>query len=199
LELVVRVGQPLRGEVFGAHDALDRVRLSDEGGCLLVDVVGEPQSSSRLVVELWTPRLESLHAGDAAHIRVLGLTEGLHLQLDDVCHASLSGRLTELELLGRGGSQMDAGTCPADKVQVTLSGTARARVNAHQSLLAHCGGASQLEVCGTSLDQHIDCSGAALVLHEKRAARPEAVQDGRPEPLPRIAVPELIRNDRDRS
>jgi hypothetical protein len=172
----------------GCSNDLNDLRIENSQGQLEIEFNGYRNDRYRVDLEITMPFLTSINLSGAAKGTVTGFSpqstfmravmsgtatctindipDLVAADLSGAAELSLHGATTDLVANLSGTSRLNAYGTTADDVDLSTSGTAKAYVQARQSLVVIASGDSRIYYKGNPSNLQVDRSGSAQVIHE---------------------------------
>lgn len=166
LEVLVRVGPAPSLEVEADGNLLPLIRTEVAAGVLRMWVQGNVRSNNSLRVTYTLPTLTQVHASGSGRLTISELNgAALSLNKSGSGSATLSGRVSRLDLQQSGSGQVNAGALHTGDANLTLNGSGRMSLGPLQgsALTVNVHGSGSLQASGTvaTLNAHVHGSGGA--------------------------------------
>jgi hypothetical protein len=174
--------------VEGNSSDTSKIKISMEGGVLVITSKGNLKNSEKLKVKVKIKELKNLELSGACDVKTedellvdylkiqsSGAGNG-HLQVKAIKISSevsgagdlhLSGTANLLKAKISGAGELKAYNLVCDSVKVDVSGSGTAKVNAEKSIIVQVSGAGNVIYKGEPIDRNVDISGAGSVRQAK--------------------------------
>lgn len=163
-ELAVKVGPAPRLTIETDKNILPIVKTEVSNGRLNIFTDRSYSINARIKVSVSSPSISEISASGSNRINAGGFAGGpLSVALNGSNHVELAGNVSALTCRMSGSDRLSARQLVSDSVDVTISGSGDASVDARQKLAAEISGSGSIAVYGNPKDRSTQVNGSGKI------------------------------------